>query len=102
MLVSSSEEGEDPSVLAVRLCQLKDWQRGERGLSEGELRYWSTRFRDRGIEATLGCSFEHYLQRPIFYERLARSRRIITDQQNRLFPTDDRDQRPREGAHSAG
>jgi len=81
LIVSASSEGERPSELAVRLCQLEDWKRGKRGLSRGDLRYWSTRFRDRQIEARLGCSFESYLQRPLYYERLGQSRPIIDDQQ---------------------
>jgi len=76
-IMASREE--EPSQLAVRLCQLEDWKRGRRPLSDGELRYWSMRFRDRRIEALLGCAFESYLQRPIYYERLARSRQIIAE-----------------------
>jgi hypothetical protein len=68
---------EAPAELDVRLSQLQAWHDGKRPLSDADLAYWSDRFRAREVRELASASFERYLMRPLYYERIARARRIV-------------------------
>jgi crotonobetainyl-CoA:carnitine CoA-transferase CaiB-like acyl-CoA transferase len=49
----------------------------ERLMEQPEITYWAERYEQSGACALGGCSFEEYLQRPHYYERIAAARRDL-------------------------
>ena len=50
---------------------------GQRLMEQPEIAYWAERYEQSGACALGGCSFEEYLQRPHYYERIAAARRDL-------------------------
>ena len=69
-----------------RLSMMKTRLEAERPLlTDATLEFWGERFVEKAVEELAGCTFEGYLRRPLYYERIANARREVAWRTGRPF-----------------
>lgn len=91
-MLRPSADRDTPDEHDVRLRRLHQWHADDGSITQADLEYWAERFLRLHVRSLAGCSFERYLMRPEYYERIASARRALTTSESDSSTTHEQSQ----------